>query len=253
MILSRLFLWFLCYSIVGWVYETIVCSISERKFVSRGFLEGPYCPIYGAGALLDLFLLGWISNPLILFFAGMLVTGVLEYLTSWILEELFHARWWDYSQWKWNINGRICLVGVLVFGVMSVLLVYWIHPFVVAMTSKIPVIWIHILSIVLFALFLWDTVTTIIHMQSFNTKLKRIQQKINALTEEAVSYKEERKEAVKQRLASIRETGLRELVYELVRKLPHRDRRMLRSFPKFHSTRYEEIVEKIREVLRRDK
>ncbi len=252
MILSRLFLWFLCYSIVGWVYETIVCSISERKFVSRGFLEGPYCPIYGAGALLDLFLLGWISNPVIVFFAGILVTGILEYLTSWVLEELFHARWWDYSQWKFNINGRVCLAGVFVFGVMSVLLICWVHPFVVTMTDKIPMMWINILAIVFFILFLWDAVTTVVHMQSFNTRLRMIQQKVNTLTEEAVSYRDERKEAVKQKLASIREMGLRELVHDLVMKLPHHDRRMLRSFPKFRSTRYEEVVEKIKETLHRD-
>ena len=77
------------YNIVGWIYETLVCSIQEKRLVfNRGFLAGPYCPIYGSGALLDVFLLGWIHNPVLLFFAGMLVNCTLEYLTGWALEEM---------------------------------------------------------------------------------------------------------------------------------------------------------------------
>lgn len=100
------------YNIVGWIYETLVCSIQEKRLVfNRGFLVGPYCPIYGSGALLDVFLLGWIHNPVLLFFAGMLVNCTLEYLTGWALEEIFHAKWWDYTGWFLNIKGRICFWG----------------------------------------------------------------------------------------------------------------------------------------------
>ena len=92
------FLWLMIYSIIGWVYESTICSIGHRKLINRGFLNGPYCPIYGTGAVLVL-----------LFFAGALVTCSLEYLTSWLMEKLFHARWWDYSKRKFNIGGRVCL------------------------------------------------------------------------------------------------------------------------------------------------
>ena len=78
------------YNIVGWIYETLVCSIQEKPFgIQPRFLAGPYCPIYGSGALLDVFLLGWIHNPSSLIFAGMLVNCTLEYLTGWALEEIF--------------------------------------------------------------------------------------------------------------------------------------------------------------------
>ena len=133
------------YNIVGWIYETLVCSIQEKRLVfNRGFLAGPYCPIYGSGALLDVFLLGWIHNPVLLFFAGMLVNCTLEYLTGWALEEIFHAKWWDYTGWFLNIKGRICFWGALAFGCMSVLLIKWIHPFVLRTTHLLPPLAVYI-------------------------------------------------------------------------------------------------------------
>lgn len=86
------------YSIVGWVYESLICSVGARHFVNRGFLNGPYCPIYGFGAVFDLILLGKIENPFLLFLLGAIVTCTLEYLTSYGMEKIFHARWWDYSK-----------------------------------------------------------------------------------------------------------------------------------------------------------
>ena len=117
------FLWLMIYSIIGWVYESTICSIGHRKLINRGFLNGPYCPIYGTGAVLVLLVLGRIQNPVLLFFAGAVVTCSLEYLTSWLMEKLFHARWWDYSKRKFNIDGRVCLIGAVVFGAFSVVLV----------------------------------------------------------------------------------------------------------------------------------
>ena len=98
------FLCFAVFSFIGWAYETVYYSIQQRKFVNSGFLSTCFCPIYGMGAMLDLILLGWIENPLILFFAGMVVTCSLEYFVSWLLETLFHKRWWDYTGWPGNIN-----------------------------------------------------------------------------------------------------------------------------------------------------
>ena len=105
------FLWLMIYSIIGWIYESTLCSITNKKLINRGFLNGPYCPIYGSGAILVILILGRIKNPVLLFFLGALVTCSLEYLTSYVMEKLFHARWWDYSQRKFNINGRVCLIG----------------------------------------------------------------------------------------------------------------------------------------------
>lgn len=103
--LCRVIFYFMIYSVVGWIYETTLCSITDRHFVNRGFLNGPYCPIYGSGALLDVLILGRIENPFLLFILGVLVTCSLEYLTSYVMEKLFKARWWDYSDKKFNIGG----------------------------------------------------------------------------------------------------------------------------------------------------
>ena len=111
------FLAFLFYSFAGWCCETVYCSVLQGKLVNRGFLNGPLCPVYGFGALLVIFLLqGTQQTPMALFFSGMLVTSVLEYFTSWLLEKLFHMKWWDYSGYIFNIDGRVCLEGLIIFG-----------------------------------------------------------------------------------------------------------------------------------------
>lgn len=91
---EKLFLWFLLYSFCGWVYESILVSILERRPVNRGFLNGPLCPIYGAGAVGAVVVLGQVHNPLVVFLFSMVGASILEYVTSWVMEALFHARWW---------------------------------------------------------------------------------------------------------------------------------------------------------------
>ena len=129
-----------------------MCSrkLPSKKIINRGFLNGPYCPIYGFGSLLDVIVLGWIKNPIVLFVTSAVLTTILEYITSVIMEKLFHVRWWDYNEFKFvlkgkvidvgkfNINGRVCLVGALAFGTLSIILVFFLHPLIVLFTDKIP-------------------------------------------------------------------------------------------------------------------
>lgn len=128
--LERLFLWFIGYSIAGWTYESILVSAASRRWVNRGFLNGPLCPIYGVGAVLAVLLLGGIANPVVVFLAAAGGASVLEYVTSWAMEQLFHARWWDYSRRRFNIQGRVCLLGAVVFGAAGVLIVKVAQPVV---------------------------------------------------------------------------------------------------------------------------
>ena len=122
--LEQWFLWFVIYSLIGWVYESILCSVAGKKLVNRGFLNGPVCPIYGTGAVVVVFALSSLADkPVLLFLTSAILTTTLEYLTSWLMEKLFHARWWDYSQRFLNIHGRVCLRGFVAFGAMSVLVV----------------------------------------------------------------------------------------------------------------------------------
>jgi len=105
---------FFIYAILGWIIETTLVSIEKKKFVNRGFLIGPYCPIYGFGGLaITILLKNYTKDPIVLFLMAVIICACLEYFTSYIMEKLFKARWWDYSKKKYNINGRICLETII--------------------------------------------------------------------------------------------------------------------------------------------
>lgn len=113
--LKVLFLLFIIYSITGWIIEVIATYPDTKCFVNRGFFIGPYCPIYGNCAIAMIFLLHNVTNPILLFVLSILICSVGEYVTSYAMEKIFHARWWDYSKNRFNLNGRICLVNSLAF------------------------------------------------------------------------------------------------------------------------------------------
>lgn len=137
--LMHLFIYFLIYSFLGWVAETIYCSYFEKRFVYRGFLNGPYCPIYGFGALLVIYALDSFKDSIpMLFLMGLILTSILEYLTSLVMEKIFDMKWWDYSNKRFNINGRVCLLNSTMFGVLSVIAVKVLHPITVNIVGKIP-------------------------------------------------------------------------------------------------------------------
>ena len=134
----RYVLYFFIYSFLGWTVESIGCSIASKRIINRGFLNGPICPVYGFGAVIIISLLEKFDNIVIIFLLGMILTTILEYFTGFILETLFHAKWWDYSDRKFNIKGRVCLKNAIYFGVMSVIIVKLIHPFIKYFVGTIP-------------------------------------------------------------------------------------------------------------------
>lgn len=172
-IVEYLFLWFLFYSFCGWVYESVLVSVQQRRPVNRGFLNGPLCPIYGTGAVLAIVLLGGVDDPIVVFIVSSVGACVLEYLTSWAMEQLFHARWWDYSNFRFNLNGRICLLGAVVFGIGGVVIVDVVQPGVARVTAMIPLIVVHWLAGVLFVLTVADTVVTVVGIVDFEKSLEQ--------------------------------------------------------------------------------
>ena len=122
---------FIIYSFIGWTMEVVWNLFTDKKWVNRGFLIGPYCPIYGVGCLLMIILLDRFKSSLvILFIMSIIVCSILEYFTSFIMEKLFKARWWDYSEYKFNLNGRICAATMIPFGILGVLVIYYLNPIV---------------------------------------------------------------------------------------------------------------------------
>lgn len=132
--------WFFIYSFLGWVWESAYVSAKQKKFVNRGFINGPFCTIYGMGAVsVYLILKPFDENIPVLYIGGVLVATVLEYITGWLMEKIFHTRWWDYSRKKYNIQGYICLGSSIAWGFFTLLLFKVLHPFVSWITDLYPV------------------------------------------------------------------------------------------------------------------
>lgn len=158
----NLFAMFVTYSFLGWLMEVVFKLIETRKFVNRGFLMGPICPIYGfAGVFTYLILTDFSNNILLLFIMSVTSFAVLEYFSSWALEYLFHTRWWDYSHKKYNINGRICLRNLLFFGIIGCLGVYILNPFVMDIIDMINPSILRIVSCVLLIILILDLIMSI--------------------------------------------------------------------------------------------
>lgn len=136
--ITQLILYFFFYAFAGWVMETCYCSILERKYVARGFLYGPICPIYGVGVLLMiLFFKPLTGNPALFYVTAVVVMSAWEYLVGWFLETTTHVKYWDYSNIKFNLRGRICLPISLTWGVLSYIVIFWIHPHTEALFARI--------------------------------------------------------------------------------------------------------------------
>ncbi len=156
--LKVLFLLFIIYSVTGWIIEVIATYPDTKCFVNRGFLIGPYCPIYGNCAIAMILLLHNIKDPILLFILSIIICSVGEYVTSYLMEKIFHARWWDYTKNKFNLNGRICLANSLAFGVLGFLLIKFVNPFVVGLITKLSPTIMNILFYTMLILFLIDNV-----------------------------------------------------------------------------------------------
>ena len=155
------FLLFLAYSFFGWLIEVIGKLITMKKFINRGFLIGPYCPIYGTGAILITFLLKkYVDDPITLFIMAILVCGILEYFTSYFMEKFFHARWWDYSQRRFNINGRVCLNTIIPFGLLGMFIMYVSNPFLISKLEALPEVYLNILAGILLMLYVIDYIVS---------------------------------------------------------------------------------------------
>ena len=191
------FMMFIIYSFLGWVMECTLGVIQKHKFVNRGFLIGPYCPIYGVGVVsVSILLTRFENNIVLLFVLSTLICGTLEYLTSYLMEKIFKARWWDYSQKRFNINGRICLETLIPFGLISVFVICIVNPWIYDFLYSIPE---HILDYVVILLLLIYTVDCTI---SFNIilRFKNLSKKEKDNTEEITKKVRETAEAAIEKL-----------------------------------------------------
>lgn len=174
LVICRFFLYFIIYSFLGWLIEVGCKSIQYKRFVNRGFLLGPICPIYGYGVLFIVLLIGDdTSDILSIFLKSILICSVLEYFTSYFMEKLFKVRWWDYSNNKFNINGRICLETMIPFGLLGTLVVYVIHPLIVRFVNLFSSNMIITIAIVLFIIYILDNILSFNVMNKIKKEIKK--------------------------------------------------------------------------------
>ncbi|HHU71771.1 MAG TPA: putative ABC transporter permease [Clostridiales bacterium] len=167
-----LVLLFSIYSFIGWIMETIYVSFRHKKFVNRGFLHGPFCPIYGFGAILVLLGARYIDNitdkvPLsyiILIIYSIFITSAIEFVTGYLLEKIFHQKWWDYSNHPMNIKGYICPQISLYWGALAFVFIQFIHPRINKLILTIPDQFQIIVSVLLILYFATDTIKTVINL-----------------------------------------------------------------------------------------
>ncbi|MCQ2431681.1 MAG: HD domain-containing protein [Clostridia bacterium] len=169
------------FSIMGWIWESIYCTICRRGWQNRGFLYGPLCPIYGCGGMIglgvyDLTRLGVLPEMSVwmIFLFGFLVSMILEYPTSWILEKVFHARWWDYSEVPLNIGGRTSVPTSLAFGAASILVMKFIIPATVSLLSHFPLWLAELLTLLLVAILSADATLTVSALTDFQKRVSEL-------------------------------------------------------------------------------
>lgn len=237
----RLFQAFVAYCFIGWVMESILHTVWERKLVNRGFLNGPYVPIYGFGALLVLHVLEpFQSRWYIVFPVSIILATTLEYITGWAMEKLFHNRWWDYSMFPFNLHGRICLLFSLGWGVLCLMLVYIVSPFVNQTIMLPPQPISIVIAAVIFTVMLTDLVFTIRATVDLNKTLARL----DTIGKLARARRDDFAGNIQHRLAVMTKAFV--LWSGQAKGLGYIQRRLLRAFPSMKSPVYQESIDRLR-------
>lgn len=257
--ITTLFLWFILYSILGWIYETAYCSLKILKWDNRGMLIGPYCPIYGVGAVLDVLLCGGLGSKVAVFFACMIGSAVLEYTTSYATERLFHAVWWDYSKIPFNIRGRICLPCSLSFGDAGLIVLYGLHPYISGITNAIPLTVQEPLALFFMAVFAADCALTADSLVALNVKLdaalkaidSQISEKYDAFIENARQNLSGGLETLKEKISleEFRDRKMGEESKKALSTMNWTQIRALRSSVSFRRANYSELGSKMKHAL----
>lgn len=214
--------YFIIYAFVGWCVEVIFAAVTTGKFVNRGFLAGPVCPIYGFGMVIVVFLLTPVAeNLILLFIASVILTSALEFVTGYVLEKVFNEKWWDYSELPFNIKGYVCLKFSLMWGIACVFIMKIVHPAIEHGVHLVP----HVLSVILlsvsYVLILSDfglTLATLMKIMKTSKITSEIEEKLRSFSDhlgqglsDGVTKTMEFTEAKKEEISRISEEKKEEL------------------------------------------
>ena len=256
--------YFVIYAFLGWCLEVVYQAVEHGKFINRGFLNGPYCPIYGFGVILVCYSLEPISENIIVLYVGsVLLTTFLELITGFLLEKVFAQKWWDYTQERFNLKGYICLKFSLLWGVACLVTVRLIHPLTEKLINNIPQkVGIFLLSLILTG-FLSDTTITvlaIIHikrrlviLEGISAEMRKISDRTGEKLFNGVEHVIDKKNELDERNAEYRKklSELKERYASVYKKHSTSLKRLSKAFPQLNIIDIKDFRRQLEE-LRKD-
>lgn len=246
----ELLTYFIIYSFLGWCIESVFKSFCEKKLVNSGFLYGPFCPIYGYGAIIMYIFLDDVkSKPFITFCLGFVVLSIWEYAVGVFLEKVFHRKYWDYSKNKFNLQGRVCLLNSVFWGVLGVLFIDVIHPFITGILSDINYNLILYFDIIMATIILIDTIISINSNYSIASKLKYVEE-LNANIKEKLDEIKQKGKNVEQSLQDTLEE-LKQKRTKIIRKSYRQILRLKRAFPSLKSEEFTKFLNEKKEFFKK--
>lgn len=248
--------YFIIYSFLGWIIESAYKSILEKKLINSGFLHGPFCPIYGVGALIMFFSLkDFKGNMFIVFCLGFVVLSAWEYAVGVFLEKMFNTKYWDYSNYKYNLQGRVCLLNSMFWGILGVIFIEIIHPFI---QNKVELIDNNIIigiDIVISIYLIIDCIISIVKLNTMEANLNKLEE-LNSKIKDKL---EEIKEKGKIPNANTYVENAKSMIDKLNKKKNRLNRQLYRNvyrlkkaFPTMQSDKISRILE-LKIELKRDR
>ncbi len=275
MTLFEMYYYFWFWSIFGWVMEVVDRTLETGGFENRGFMNGPYCPIYGFGVIGITILLSPLKSVLMLYILSSVLCTAFELAVGLMLQALFHAKWWDYSDMKFNFKGYICLRNSLLWGVGCVLVVRVVQPLIEKGVHQIPYTLGNIVAIALTIIFVYDLVESICEVRKLNNKLREIDalariihdksvvigekisdevliqkakyDKLNEKLADGVQNQKEKYERLNEKISD--ELSMTMFKYEMLIEQAKKQSRIIRAFPTMKSLEHNNALRVIREKL----
>ena len=262
-LLFEILTYFIIYSFLGWVMESVFRSIIEKKIINTGFLRGPFCPIYGIGAIIMLiFLERFQDRPILLFFIAITLLTAWEYIVGVILEKLFNTKYWDYSDHKINFQGRICLTNSICWGFLGVGFVKYIHPFIQDLISKIDIQILYYSITIISIVMLVDLISTIVKVKNIKMTLEKVDKinkeikeklkEIRKISKEAEEEKDSIKTKTIENIQAIID-NLNKKKNRTILKLYKNVYRLKKAFPAINTKEITEVLSKKIEIRKKKK
>lgn len=250
----NLLTYFIMYSIAGWMLESTYRSIREKRIINSGFLLGPFCPIYGTGAIIMLlFLEKFKGNVIALFIISFLVLSTWEYLVGVLLEKIFKTKYWDYSDHKINIKGRVCLSNSIYWGILGVLFIEYIHPFIEKNIGLINPVFLNTMIVIVVVLFIVDTIISVITTINIKTALDKTEELNNQIKEKLEEIKNLSSKDIKNDIIENLQNKIEALKNKknrLFRRLYRKVYRLKKAFPDIQSKEITEILSRKIELIK---